>query len=212
MGAIHAHGLSQGTGQRCAHAASRPRKAHVTRAASARPRHIVMAGLVPGIHVFLCCVEKEDVDGRDISAFTRVFDALCAGMTEQEAMPSVRPTHRRGNSFHNSLVKQPDRHSDTSPGLVRAPGSTRSLSSFPPPPMRGGGAPRAPCPWLPMGGPGVTGRPRARGLTHPCADVSATPWRATRHRSAFAFTAAGPNRGLTPAGLPGGRPLYVAWR
>src|SRR5262247_2135478 len=64
--------------------------------------------------------------------------------------------------------------------------------------MRGGGAPRAPCPWLPMGGPGVTGRPRARGLTHPCADASATPWRATRHRSAFAFTAAGPRPGVSP--------------
>src|SRR5215813_7874164 len=78
--------------------------------------------------------------------------------------------------------------------------------------MRGGGAPRAPCHGFRRGGPGVTGRPRARGLTHPCADASASPWRATRHRSAFAFTAAGPHRGLTPAGLPGGRPLYVAWR
>jgi len=40
-----------------------------------------MAGLVPAIHVFfLRFQEKEDVDARDISAFTRVFDALCAGM------------------------------------------------------------------------------------------------------------------------------------
>ena len=44
-----------------------------------------------------------------------------------------------------------------------------------PPPMRGGGAPRAPCHGFRRGGPGVTGRPRARGLTHPCADASATP-------------------------------------
>jgi hypothetical protein len=38
-----------------------------------------MPGLVPGIHVFGSA--KEDVDGRDISAFTRVFDALCPAMT-----------------------------------------------------------------------------------------------------------------------------------
>jgi len=41
----------------------------------------VMAGLVPAIHVFLDEM-KQDVDARDISAFTRVFDTLCAGMTE----------------------------------------------------------------------------------------------------------------------------------
>jgi hypothetical protein len=41
-----------------------------------------MAGLVPAIHVFLK-VEKQDVDARDVSAFTRVFDALCAGMTSE---------------------------------------------------------------------------------------------------------------------------------
>jgi hypothetical protein len=39
-----------------------------------------MAGLVPAIHVLNR--EQKDVDARDISAFTRVFDALCAGMTE----------------------------------------------------------------------------------------------------------------------------------
>jgi hypothetical protein len=38
----------------------------------------VMPGLVPGIHVFLI---MQDVDGRDKSAFTRVFDALCPAMT-----------------------------------------------------------------------------------------------------------------------------------
>jgi hypothetical protein len=32
--------------------------------------------------------QKKDVDARDISAFTRVFDALCAGMTEQGALLS----------------------------------------------------------------------------------------------------------------------------
>jgi len=33
---------------------------------------------MPGIHDFSW---KRDVDGRDISAFTRVFDALCPAMT-----------------------------------------------------------------------------------------------------------------------------------
>jgi hypothetical protein len=37
-----------------------------------------MPGVMPGIHVF---VFGQDVDGRDISAFTRVFDALCPAMT-----------------------------------------------------------------------------------------------------------------------------------
>jgi hypothetical protein len=41
-----------------------------------------MPGLVPGIHVLLrSSGDKEDVDGRDKSAFTRVFDALCPAMT-----------------------------------------------------------------------------------------------------------------------------------
>ena len=41
-----------------------------------------MAGLVPAIHVLLVTIrEKEDVDARHISAFTRVFDALWPGMT-----------------------------------------------------------------------------------------------------------------------------------
>jgi hypothetical protein len=35
--------------------------------------HVVMAGLVPAIHVLL---SKKDVDARHISAFTRAFDAL----------------------------------------------------------------------------------------------------------------------------------------
>jgi hypothetical protein len=43
-----------------------------------------MAGLVPAIHVFLCRgARKQDVDARDTSAFTRVFDALSAGMTTE---------------------------------------------------------------------------------------------------------------------------------
>jgi hypothetical protein len=37
-----------------------------------------MPALVAGIHVF---PSKQDVDGRDKSAFTRVFDALCPAMT-----------------------------------------------------------------------------------------------------------------------------------
>jgi hypothetical protein len=45
-----------------------------------------MAGfvrLVPAIHVFACRnkVGWKDMDARAIGAFTRVFDALCAGMT-----------------------------------------------------------------------------------------------------------------------------------
>src|SRR5437660_9496313 len=40
----------------------------------------VMAGLVPAIHALLDQTKK-GVDARDDSAFTRVFDALCAGMT-----------------------------------------------------------------------------------------------------------------------------------
>jgi hypothetical protein len=31
--------------------------------------------------------ERKDVNGRDTSAFTRVFDALCPAMTEQVALP-----------------------------------------------------------------------------------------------------------------------------
>jgi len=46
----------------------------------------VMAGLVPAIHDF-DAERLQDVDARDISAFTRVFDALCAGMTME--MPST---------------------------------------------------------------------------------------------------------------------------
>jgi hypothetical protein len=42
----------------------------------------VMAGLVPAIHV-LPLPRVQDVDARDTSAFTRVFDALCAGMTTE---------------------------------------------------------------------------------------------------------------------------------
>jgi len=38
-----------------------------------------MPALVAGIHVF--GPAKQDVDGRDIRAFTRVFDALCPAMT-----------------------------------------------------------------------------------------------------------------------------------
>ena len=44
----------------------------------------VMAGLVPAIHVLLAT--KKDVDARDLSAFTRVFDALCAGMTMERSV------------------------------------------------------------------------------------------------------------------------------
>ena len=43
--------------------------------------HDVMAGPVPAIHAFAALRGSKDVDARDTSAFTRVFDALCAGMT-----------------------------------------------------------------------------------------------------------------------------------
>jgi hypothetical protein len=54
-----------------------------------------MAGLVrlvPAIHVLLAKLDHKDVDARhkagharDTSAFTRVFNALCAGMTSRES-------------------------------------------------------------------------------------------------------------------------------
>jgi hypothetical protein len=41
-----------------------------------------MPALVAGIHVFLSLIaSKQVVDGRDISAFTRVFNTLCPAMT-----------------------------------------------------------------------------------------------------------------------------------
>jgi hypothetical protein len=43
-----------------------------------------MPALVAGIHVFFY-IEIKDVDGRDKSAFTRVFDALCPAMTHSWA-------------------------------------------------------------------------------------------------------------------------------
>jgi hypothetical protein len=43
-----------------------------------------MPGLVPGIHGLLFSAAlKKVVDGRDTSAFTRVFDALCPAMTKR---------------------------------------------------------------------------------------------------------------------------------
>jgi hypothetical protein len=39
-----------------------------------------MPGLVPGNHAFLA-ERKQDVDGRDIRAYTPVFDGLCPAMT-----------------------------------------------------------------------------------------------------------------------------------
>ena len=41
------------------------------------------------------------------------------------------------------------------------------------------------CPGFRQGGPGVTGRPRARGLAHPCADTPAHSQRATRQSTAY---------------------------
>jgi len=39
-----------------------------------------MPGFMPGIHA-LKLSRKKDVDGRDIRAFTPVFDGLCPAMT-----------------------------------------------------------------------------------------------------------------------------------
>jgi hypothetical protein len=53
-------------------------------------------GLVPAIHVFLCRrAGKQDVDARDTSAFTRVFDAVCAGMTAERYVGALLGLFRR---------------------------------------------------------------------------------------------------------------------
>ena len=126
--------------------------------------------------------------------------------------------HRRSLAHSSSLVKQPlrrttSRHANSAPGLVRAPGSARSLLPFPPPPMRGGGAPRAPCPWLPMGGPGLTGRhsrKRSDASLRGCVGDTLA-----RHAASLRFRVHGgrtrPRLSPRPV-LPGGRPSYVAWR
>jgi hypothetical protein len=43
-----------------------------------------MPGLVPGIHVLQVLPQGKDVDGRDIRAFTPVFDGLCPAMTSMK--------------------------------------------------------------------------------------------------------------------------------
>jgi len=47
-----------------------------------------MPGLVPGIHVFLA--KKQGVDGRDISAFTRVFRRAMPG----HDVPAIQPNRK----------------------------------------------------------------------------------------------------------------------
>jgi hypothetical protein len=42
---------------------------------------VVMPGFMPGTHVFTLPFCIKVVDCRDISAYTRVFDALCPAMT-----------------------------------------------------------------------------------------------------------------------------------
>src|SRR5262245_66573788 len=91
----------------------------------------------------------------------------------------------------SSLVKQPNRRAELAPGLIFGRWGRPVFCSFAVPECEGWRAEHA-CPGFRQGGPGVTGRPRARGLAHPCADEPALSQRATRHRSAFAFTAAGP--------------------
>jgi hypothetical protein len=48
---------------------------------------VVMPGLVPGIHVLLRFESAKTWMAGNISAFTRVFNALCPAMTEQVALP-----------------------------------------------------------------------------------------------------------------------------
>jgi hypothetical protein len=55
-----------------------------------------MPGLVPGIHVF--AFHQQDVDGRDISAFARVYNALCPAMTVHQY------TLAFGSMYATSLV------------------------------------------------------------------------------------------------------------
>src|SRR5262245_36109943 len=43
--------------------------------------NFVMPDLVPGIHVLSLKLSKQDVGGRDIRAFTPVFNGLCPAMT-----------------------------------------------------------------------------------------------------------------------------------
>ena len=50
-----------------------------------------MPGLVPGIHVLQASVNK-DVDGRDIRAFTPVFDGRCPAMTSSYTLAIVTST------------------------------------------------------------------------------------------------------------------------
>ena len=69
-----------------------------------------MLGLVPGIHVF---ARSQGVDGRDIRAFTSVFDGLCPAMT-LEMRFHVIGTHL---ADHN-----PD---DPSPALSHKPKACR---------------------------------------------------------------------------------------
>jgi len=54
-----------------------------------------MAGLVPAIHVFDLALQK-DVDARDTSASTRVFDAPCGGMTIQPNPMPLQTVFRSG--------------------------------------------------------------------------------------------------------------------
>jgi hypothetical protein len=55
---------------------------------------LVMPGLVPGIHVL--CFRGKDVDGRDISAFTRVFRRAMPG---HDAVFKARPDHLPRGTF-----------------------------------------------------------------------------------------------------------------
>jgi hypothetical protein len=50
---------------------------------------VVMPGLVPGIRALLGCSFGERRGWPDISAFTRVFDALCPAMTNSESVPNA---------------------------------------------------------------------------------------------------------------------------
>src|SRR6266540_6213221 len=60
-----------------------------------------------GIHVLVLLLEKQVVDGRDISAFTRVFDALCPAMTTRMVLAPNLAEKGRGLGCSRALVGKP---------------------------------------------------------------------------------------------------------
>src|SRR4051812_12827904 len=63
-----------------------------------------MLGLVPGIHVLTLCKFKV-VDGRDTSASTRVFDALCPAMTIESLCACTKKKGSSPAQHHQSVER-----------------------------------------------------------------------------------------------------------